>query len=71
MDDDGLLHIHNVCLVAGLGPAKRPERDGSYAYYMSEPVVDDDNKAFGTLLCLLTLYASEELHENGSDGEIR
>ncbi len=71
VDDDGLLHIHNVCLVAGLGPAKRPERDGSYAYYMSEPVVDDDNKAFGTLLCLLTLYASEELHENGSDGEIR
>ena len=59
-DENGMLHIHNVCLVAGLGPNKRPERDGSYAYYMSEPVVDDDNKAFGTLLCLLTLYASEE-----------
>lgn len=60
VDEDGLLHIHQVCLVAGLGPIDNPHRDGTYAYYMSEPIVDDDNKAFGTLLCALTLYAKEE-----------
>lgn len=57
---DGFVNISNVCLVAGLGPAKKPERDGSFAYYISEPVVDNDNKAFGALLCALTRFAAEE-----------
>lgn len=52
-DEKGRLHVHNVCLVAGLGPDKYPHRDGSFAYYMSEPVVEDDNKARGPLLQLL------------------
>lgn len=56
-DEKGDLHIHNVCLVAGLGPNKRPERDGSFEYYISEKIVDDDNKARGPLLLALTEMA--------------
>jgi rhamnogalacturonyl hydrolase YesR len=37
---DGSLHLRNVCEVGGLGYG----RDGSYRYYMSEPVVKDDPK---------------------------
>jgi rhamnogalacturonyl hydrolase YesR len=37
---DGSMHVTNICEVAGLGYG----RDGSYRYYMSEPVVVDDPK---------------------------
>lgn len=55
------LHISNVCQVAGLGPDKKPHRDGSFYYYISEPVVSDDNKARGPLLLLLCELA-EKIH---------
>ena len=47
-DKDGVCHLADTCAVAGLGP--RNERDGSVAYYLSEPVVDDDVKAAGVLM---------------------
>jgi len=37
---DGSVHVTGICEVAGLGYG----RDGSYRYYMSEPVVADDPK---------------------------
>jgi rhamnogalacturonyl hydrolase YesR len=37
---DGSFHLTNICEVAGLGYG----RDGSYRYYMSERVVDNDPK---------------------------
>ncbi len=37
---DGSFHLTNICEVAGLGYG----RDGSYRYYMSERVVEDDPK---------------------------
>jgi rhamnogalacturonyl hydrolase YesR len=40
---DGSFHLTNVCEVGGLGYG----RDGSYRYYMSERVVDDDPKGLG------------------------
>ena len=40
---DGSLHLTNVVEVGGLGYG----RDGSYRYYMSEPVIDDDPKGVG------------------------
>lgn len=40
---DGSLHLTNVCEVGGLGYG----RDGSYRYYMSERVVDNDPKGVG------------------------
>ena len=41
---DGMLGLKNICLVAGLGPENNRRRDGSYAYYISEPVVTNDAK---------------------------
>mgnify|MGYP001813791708 FL=1 len=37
---DGSYHVNNICRVAGLGFG----RDGSYRYYMSEPLVANDPK---------------------------
>lgn len=53
VDAQQLVSLHNICQVAGLGPEKLPHRDGSYEYYIHEPVVTDDNKGVGALLCLL------------------
>jgi len=41
---DGMAGLDNICLVAGLGPENNRRRDGSYEYYISEPVVSDDAK---------------------------
>jgi unsaturated rhamnogalacturonyl hydrolase len=43
---DGKVSLTNQCLVAGLGFG----RDGSYRYYMSEPVSKDDPKATGPFI---------------------
>jgi rhamnogalacturonyl hydrolase YesR len=40
---DGSFHLTNVCEVGGLGYG----RDGTYRYYMSERVVEDDPKGLG------------------------
>ena len=40
VEADGEVSLSSVCRVAGLGYG----RDGSYRYYMSEPVVDNDPK---------------------------
>lgn len=42
--DNGDLDLGGICLVAGLGPEENRRRDGSYEYYISEPVVDNDAK---------------------------
>jgi unsaturated rhamnogalacturonyl hydrolase len=44
-DDDGMLSIHGIVEVAGLGGPR--QRDGSFEYYMSEPVVANDFKGVG------------------------
>jgi unsaturated rhamnogalacturonyl hydrolase len=45
---DGLLSLNGVCEVAGLGG--KQQRDGSFEYYMREPVVKDDYKGVGPFL---------------------
>lgn len=50
--EDGSLQLTGICLVAGLGGATR--RDGSLAYYFSEPVVNNDAKGVGPLLLAYT-----------------
>ena len=45
---DGTLSITNCCSVAGLGG--KDYRDGSYQYYISEPVRDNDSKATGPFI---------------------
>ena len=41
---DGMIELDNICLVAGLGPEDNRRRDGSYEYYISEPIVSNDAK---------------------------
>ena len=52
--ENGELHLGGICLVAGLGPANNTRRDGSFAYYMSEPIVNDDAKGVGPFLLAYT-----------------
>ena len=53
-EKDGHLSLGGICLVAGLGPADKLNRDGSFEYYMSEPIVEDDAKGVGPLLLAYT-----------------
>jgi unsaturated rhamnogalacturonyl hydrolase len=49
---DGTIRLTRVCSVAGLGytnAAGKP-RDGSFEYYISEPVVDNDPKGTGPFI---------------------
>lgn len=52
--EDGSIGLGGICLVAGLGPADNTRRDGTYEYYMSEPVVEDDAKGVGPFLLAYT-----------------
>ncbi|MCR5786228.1 MAG: glycoside hydrolase family 88 protein [Acholeplasmatales bacterium] len=49
-EKDGDLNVGGICLVAGLGPDKNPRRDGTYEYYISEPIVENDAKGIGPLI---------------------
>lgn len=60
---EGEMSLGGICLVAGLGPADNTRRDGTYEYYMSEPIVKDDAK--GTAPFLLA-YAEMCRLENKS-----
>ena len=51
---DGELNLGGICLVAGLGPENNRRRDGSYAYYVSEPVVENDAKGVAPFLLCYT-----------------
>jgi rhamnogalacturonyl hydrolase YesR len=53
---DGHVSLMNVCQVAGLGFG----RDGSYRYYMSEPVISNDPKGVGPFI-MAGLQISEML----------
>lgn len=48
VDSTGLVNIHHACAVAGLGG--NPYRDGSYEYYISEPIRSNDPKAVGPFM---------------------
>lgn len=52
---DGQPSLTGICKVAGLGGT--PPRDGSYEYYVGEPVVSDDYKGVGPFI-----LAALELH---------
>ena len=41
-------HLDRICRVAGLGGS--PYRDGTYDYYVGEPIVSDDNKGVGPFI---------------------
>ena len=52
--ENGDLNLGGICLVAGLGPEDNRRRDGSYAYYISEPVVENDAKGVAPFVLCYT-----------------
>lgn len=49
-DEDGTISLAEGVSVSGLGPEKSPNRDGSFEYYISEPIRDNDAKGVGPFL---------------------
>ncbi|NDV83282.1 glycoside hydrolase family 105 protein [Bacteroides sp. 51] len=54
-EPDGTYTITNCCAVAGLGGDSR-YRDGSFEYYISEPVIDNDPKSVGSFILAAIEY---------------
>ncbi len=53
-NDDGTISVTDGCAVSGLGGEKN-YRDGSYEYYINEPVRDNDPKAVAPFIMLSIL----------------
>lgn len=51
---DGKLNLGGICLMAGLGPENNRRRDGTFEYYISEPVVENDAKGTGPFVMAYT-----------------
>ncbi|OYX79958.1 MAG: hypothetical protein B7Y83_18960 [Flavobacteriales bacterium 32-34-25] len=47
---DNTISITKCCAVAGLGGKNPQDRDGSFEYYLSEPIRDNDAKAVGPFI---------------------
>ncbi|SDC00840.1 unsaturated rhamnogalacturonyl hydrolase [Terribacillus halophilus] len=45
---EGFVNVNKICQVAGLGG--KDKRDGSFAYYISEPIVANDHKGVGPFI---------------------
>mgnify|MGYP000889526609 CR=1 FL=1 len=54
-EEDGTYTITNCCAVAGLGGDK-VYRDGSFEYYVSEPVIENDPKSVGSFILAAIEY---------------
>ena len=42
--------LNDICITAGLGPDKKTYRDGSFEYYLAEPVGSNDAKGVGPFI---------------------
>lgn len=58
VEDSGEIHLTNCCAVAGLGG--NPYRDGSFEYYIGEPIRENDAKGIGPFM-----LASLEFEKSG------
>ncbi|GAB3893165.1 glycoside hydrolase family 88/105 protein [Spirosoma agri] len=59
-DDAGLIHLEKTVSVSGLGG--EPYRDGSYEYYLREPIRKDDLKGVGPfIMASVEMETAEEL----------
>jgi unsaturated rhamnogalacturonyl hydrolase len=61
IDDRGGVNLNGVCSVAGLGGD--PYRDGSYEYYIQEPVIANDLKGVGAFI--LAAVEMEDAQRSG------
>jgi rhamnogalacturonyl hydrolase YesR len=59
-NSNGTISLTKCCSVSGLGPENKPQRDGSFEYYMSEPIRDNDAKGIGPFI-----WASLEMEGMG------
>ena len=50
LEEDGSYTITNCCAVAGLGGDSKRYRDGSFEYYISEPIIENDPKSVGAFI---------------------
>ena len=50
LEEDGSYTITNCCAVAGLGGDSKRYRDGSFEYYIGEPVIENDPKSVGSFI---------------------
>ena len=68
LNASGELTLGGICLVAGLGGAQK--RDGSLAYYLSEPVVENEGKGLAALFMAYSeiLRGQKEPHATASGG---
>ena len=66
-ETDGKLNLGGICLVAGLGPENNRRRDGSYEYYISEPVVENDAKGLAPFLMCYTELLLSKKEENKNE----
>ncbi len=55
-DENGELRLEGICLSAGLGPENKKNRDGSFEYYISEPVVANDAKGVAPFIMAYVEY---------------
>lgn len=62
VNSDKTISLTKCCEVAGLGPANNTRRDGSFDYYVSEPIRDNDAKGVGPFI-----WASLEMEQMGYD----
>ncbi|MCR3906404.1 MAG: glycoside hydrolase family 88 protein [Tenericutes bacterium] len=53
-EKDGDLNLGGIVLVSGLGPENNLRRDGTFEYYISEPIVENDAKGVGPLIMAYT-----------------
>lgn len=66
-DEQGLLSLNNCCAVAGLSDT----RNGSFEYYLSEPVIDNDPKGIGPLFMAIKELADADRWSNRRGGNRR
>jgi unsaturated rhamnogalacturonyl hydrolase len=59
-DGNGVARLEGICAVAGLGGFGAVYRDGTPAYYLTEPVVSDDAKGVGPLMMAAAEHARVE-----------
>ena len=61
-EPNGTFTLINCCAVAGLGG--KGNRDGSFAYYIGEPIIENDPKSVGSFILAALEY--EKLTDQGS-----
>lgn len=49
-NSDGTISLTDCCAVAGLGGGNSQRRDGTFEYYLSEPIRDNDSKGVGPFI---------------------